>query len=722
MRRIFALAAIIAALVSVSARAANIGPISGPLTFNGTVFTYTAGVIGMVGSGAITLNAGAGTGLTAPGAMSLGGTYTFGATTDTPRFAGLGLGGPAIGANELSIYGGTSGRLILAVPAAAGTNTLTLPAGTTDLSSTGPGVLQQSGAGAAITVGTVANSLLANSATTVNGQSCALGASCTITASAGTITVGTTTVASGTTKGLLYNNAGVLGNLATANSGLLVTDGSGNPSISTAIPTGVTATSFTIGGATGTTSSGDVNISGSFKINGTPYVTSTGTVTLNTSSLIETLPNSATGTTNNKLVIDSGGQAQTATTAQGSQIIGICQNGITGTSCGTTGNASIAIAGQATCAFDGSTTAGDFITASGTVAGDCTDVGSTIPQTAFVLGNVLTTNVGAGAYAVDISPIGPMAALNKKSSPGGTNGQLQYNNNGAFGGLTLMAGTNITVTSGAGSLSVGETNNSTTVNGQSCVLGSSCTITATAGTITIGTTSIASGGTGGVLYETGGNLLGESAALTSGQAVVGGGAGSAPHVLNAGANTGTYFGASGALSNTGTNYADGKVLIGTTGGNPTVAALTAGTGIGITNGPGSITVSANAATTGAAGIALLQQSERSIGWLAGVNPNNATIFIAANALTVQSIVGNPETALGATGTADVYDAASGTACGSGTKVTTSSFNANGTAATNQSLLSAPYSLSSGHRLCLQTTGTNWATGSSVAAISVAANP
>lgn len=373
MRRFLALAAILATVLSVSTgRAANIGPLSGPLIFNGNVFTYTAGVLGLVGSGAITLNAGASTGLTAPGAMSLGGTYTFAATTDTPRFAGLGLGGPAISANELSIYGATSGRINLAVPAIAGTNTLTLPAGTTDLSSTGPGVLQQSGSGAGLTVGTVANSLLANSSTTVNGVTCTLGSTCTVTASATAITVGTTTVGSGVSGDILYNNAGTLGNFA--------------------------------------------------------------------------------------------------------------------------------------------------------LAGDCT-----------------------------------------------------------------LSAPNITCTK-----------------------------------------------TNGVAFGTG--------------------------------------------------------------------------------------ATADSATTSTAGIAKLQQPERAIGWIAGVNPNNATIFIAANALTVQSIVGVPEVALGAVGTVDVYDAASGTLCSGGTKVTTSSFDANGVAGTNQSLLSAPYSLASGHRLCLQSTGVGWAGGASIAGITVAANP
>lgn len=48
----------------------------------------------------------------------------------------------------------------------------------------------------------------------INGVNCTLGSTCAITASAGTITVGTTTIASGTNGAILYNNAGVLGNIA----------------------------------------------------------------------------------------------------------------------------------------------------------------------------------------------------------------------------------------------------------------------------------------------------------------------------------------------------------------------------------------------------------------------------------------------------------------------------------------------------------------------------
>lgn len=53
------------------------------------------------------------------------------------------------------------------------------------------------------------------------------------------ITVGVTAISSGTPNGLLYDSGGVLGNLATANSGVLVTSPGGVPSISGTLPNGL---------------------------------------------------------------------------------------------------------------------------------------------------------------------------------------------------------------------------------------------------------------------------------------------------------------------------------------------------------------------------------------------------------------------------------------------------------------------------------------------------
>jgi hypothetical protein len=93
--------------------------------------------------------------------------------------------------------------------------------------------------------GTIPNGVLANSATTVNGQTCSLGSTCTVTAAAAGVTVGATTVTGGSTatNDLFFNNASVLGRIAAANSSVLVTNGSGVPAWATTLP------AFTLGGA-----------------------------------------------------------------------------------------------------------------------------------------------------------------------------------------------------------------------------------------------------------------------------------------------------------------------------------------------------------------------------------------------------------------------------------------------------------------------------------------
>lgn len=53
------------------------------------------------------------------------------------------------------------------------------------------------------------------------------------------MTVGVTTIASGTSNGILYNNAGLLGNTNSLANAVLATNGSGVPSLTTSIPSGV---------------------------------------------------------------------------------------------------------------------------------------------------------------------------------------------------------------------------------------------------------------------------------------------------------------------------------------------------------------------------------------------------------------------------------------------------------------------------------------------------
>jgi hypothetical protein len=99
-----------------------------------------------------------------------------------------------------------------------------------------------------------------------------------------TSTVGTSVIAGAASNGLLYNNSGVLGNLATANSGVVVTSNTGIPSI-TSGPLGIDhgglgATSFTANlPIIGNGSSNP--IVGSRSGNTTVFATSNGALTAN---------------------------------------------------------------------------------------------------------------------------------------------------------------------------------------------------------------------------------------------------------------------------------------------------------------------------------------------------------------------------------------------------------------------------------------------------------
>lgn len=138
--------------------------------------------------------------------------------------------------------------------------------------------------------GLVTNADLVNASTTVNGVTCTLGSTCTVTAAAtltvgsstisgsctsgfnlynnagvlgcqangggSGIVVGTTTVSSGTTQQILYDNAGVVGEITKGNNCVYGTNGTGVPSCGTTLPSAVVASSLTsvgtlTGGATG---------------------------------------------------------------------------------------------------------------------------------------------------------------------------------------------------------------------------------------------------------------------------------------------------------------------------------------------------------------------------------------------------------------------------------------------------------------------------------------
>lgn len=310
--------------------------------------------------------------------------------------------------------------------------------------------------------------------------------------------------------------------------------------------------------ATSATSIGDSSISDDGTTVSTSEIVSTGGVAINAGSLTQTVPNNgSTATVLNKLAkFGTGYTATVATTSDLTNTIGICT-----ANCSTTGNATIAIGGTASCVFDGATTAGHWVQPSSTTGGDCHDAGATVPSGVQVLGQVTSTNGSGGTYTIDMNPVGVM---------GGGGGSISYS-----------AGTGLTLT-------------------------------------------------------------GHSFSLTT-------------------------------------------------------PVTTANGGTGTTGVP----------------------QRLAIGWPAGVDPSLNVIGTIDQASTVQSIVGTVATAVGSSATVTVYKAGSGTACGSGTALHSGSFDANGTAVTNQTLTVTTSSLSAGDRLCLVTTGgSNWTSGSGVGGITV----
>lgn len=87
------------------------------------------------------------------------------------------------------------------------------------------------------------------------------------------------------------------------------------------------------------------------------------------------------------------GQAVQCSSGNYQRAIGICMEG-----CGTTGNARVGVMGKLTCDFDGSVTAGNWVAASASQPGKCTDAGTSKP--AIPLGIVLVSQVNPGSYDI----------------------------------------------------------------------------------------------------------------------------------------------------------------------------------------------------------------------------------------------------------------------------------------------------------------------------------
>jgi hypothetical protein len=122
-------------------------------------------------------------------------------------------------------------------------------------------------------------------------------------------------------------------------------------------------------------------------------------------ALVMLIPNAGTtGTTANTLTKLTGAPSTAVIASTTDNKNGVI-TGITVGGAGTTGNAVVTFAGFANCVFDGATTAGDFVTVSTTVAGNCHDIGSSQPvDGSQVIGRVTTNNAAAGTFGVLLNP------------------------------------------------------------------------------------------------------------------------------------------------------------------------------------------------------------------------------------------------------------------------------------------------------------------------------
>src|SRR5215469_2809208 len=136
-------------------------------------------------------------------------------------------------------------------------------------------------------------------------------------------------------------------------------------------------------------------------------------------ALVMVIPNaSTTGTTANTLTKLTGAPSTAVIASTTDNKSGVVM-GITVGGAGTTGNAVVTFAGFANCVFDGATTAGDFVTVSTTVAGNCHDIGSAQPfDSSQMIGRVTTSNAAAGTYGVLLNP----QTANSPSAGGGGGG------------------------------------------------------------------------------------------------------------------------------------------------------------------------------------------------------------------------------------------------------------------------------------------------------------
>ena len=287
---------------------------------------------------------------------------------------------------------------------------------------------------------------------------------------------------------------------------------------------------------------------------------STGAVTFSLPSSVSTGSLTLTGLTANSFLYSGTGGLLTSTAAptNGQLLIG------------STGLAPVAAALTAGTGISVTNGAGSISIANTGVTSFQTSLNGLSPSSSSTGAITLAGTLGATSGGT-----GSTTAPTSGQLPVGTSG-------GTYTPFTVTTGTGISTTTGSGTFQI----NNTGVT--SNVAGTGISVSGATGAVTISNTGVT------------------SATGTANQITVSGSTGAVTFSLPSSVSTGSltltgltaqsflYSGPGGLLTSTAAPT-NGQILIGNTGTSPTVSTLTAGTGITITNGAGTITIAANSA-------------------------------------------------------------------------------------------------------------------------------